>query len=297
LKHERATEEIREMAALYALGSLTQHEARSFEIHIREGCSVCEEELHRYERTAAGIGFAVDEIDTPEYIRDLLLARVEREPQTTAAIVTSDGTNGSEPSSRAVTSDQTQPALFQGERKKSYLFAWAFVLFFAAIAILATYAWNSAQKANGRLLSEVSAARADADNLRTLLDSQKGKPVDLEQILAVAGLPGTRIARMVGQSIAPDASGAVLWDMQQNQCLFFGLLPPAPPGKAYQLWINTPTEKIAAGMIKATPTGRIFATTVPPRGIMSASALIITLEPESGSQTPTLPFYAVGRLD
>jgi anti-sigma-K factor RskA len=294
LKHERATEEIREMAALYALGSLTQHEARSFEIHIREGCSVCEEELHRYERTAAGIGFAVDEIDTPEYIRDLLLARIEREAQTTAPLGAS---KGAESSSGALSTDQTQSALFQSERKKTNLFAWAFVVFFAAIAILATFAWKSAQKANGQLLSEASAARMDADNLRTLLDSQKGKPADLEQILAVAGLPGTRIARMVGQSIAPDASGAILWDLQQNQCLFFGLLPPAPPGKAYQLWINTPTEKVSAGMIKSTPTGRIFATTIPPQGIMNATALIITLEPESGSQTPTLPFYAVGRLD
>jgi hypothetical protein len=282
------------MAALYALGSLTQHEARSFEIHIREGCSVCEEELHRYERTAAGIGFAVDEIDTPEYLRDLLIARIEREAQTKAALSAS---NEAESPSGTLSTDQAQSALFQSERKKTNLFAWAFVVFFAAMAILATFAWKSAQKANSQLLSEVSAARADADNLRTLLDSQKGKPADLEQILAVAGLPGTRIARMVGQSIAPDASGAVLWDLQQNQCLFFGLLPPAPPGKAYQLWINTPTEKISAGIIKATPTGRVFATTIPPQGVMNATALIITLEPESGSQTPTLPFYAVGRLD
>jgi hypothetical protein len=42
MRHERATEELRELAAFYALGSLTQHEAHSFEIHVQEGCPVCE---------------------------------------------------------------------------------------------------------------------------------------------------------------------------------------------------------------------------------------------------------------
>ena len=36
MKHERLTEEVQELAALYALGALTQHEARSFEIHLRD---------------------------------------------------------------------------------------------------------------------------------------------------------------------------------------------------------------------------------------------------------------------
>jgi hypothetical protein len=89
LKHERATEEIRELASLYALGSLTQHEARSFEIHMREGCSVCEREFQRFARTIAEMGFASEEVQAPDYIRDLLLARIEREQD--AAPATAQG--------------------------------------------------------------------------------------------------------------------------------------------------------------------------------------------------------------
>lgn len=283
------------MAALYALGSLTQHEARSFEIHVREGCAVCEEELHRFQNTTAGIGLAVDEVDTPEYIRDLLVARIEREPQT-AGDITTDGAGAAEASTAAALPSSYKPALFQAEGKKSSVFAWVFIAFFALLAILATLAWRSAEQRSGRLRAAATEARADADNLRTLLDIQKGKPADLDQFLSVAGLPGARAVRMVGQSAAPSSSGAVLWDSQQNQCLFFGLLPPTPPGKAYQLWINTPTVKASAGMIKTPPTGRTFAVLPVPKDVMNATAFIITLEPEGGSQAPTPPYYVVGDI-
>ena len=73
MNHERITEDVRELAALYALGSLTQNEARSFELHIQDGCSACEAELRRFERIVSGIGFSADEAEVPEKIRELLL--------------------------------------------------------------------------------------------------------------------------------------------------------------------------------------------------------------------------------
>ena len=79
MKHGRATEELKEMAALYALGTLTQHEARSFEMHVKEGCPICESECRKFEQTVAKIGIAAEEVPVPDYIRDLLSARIERE--------------------------------------------------------------------------------------------------------------------------------------------------------------------------------------------------------------------------
>jgi len=48
---------------------------------MREGCSVCETEFRRFARTIAEMGFASEEVQAPDYIRDLLLARIERENQ------------------------------------------------------------------------------------------------------------------------------------------------------------------------------------------------------------------------
>jgi hypothetical protein len=53
LSHEKPTEEIRELAALFSLGALSQHEARSFEAHIQEGCQVCEKEYNKFKHITA----------------------------------------------------------------------------------------------------------------------------------------------------------------------------------------------------------------------------------------------------
>jgi len=52
-------DEMRDLAALYALGSLTQHEARSFEEHLGEGCGSCTEELGEFNAVVTNLAFAV----------------------------------------------------------------------------------------------------------------------------------------------------------------------------------------------------------------------------------------------
>src|SRR5215831_7970822 len=83
MRHNAATDETREQAALYALGALSQHEARSFEVHIRDGCPVCEADLHGFDGVVSAMGLEPPQISPPGYLRDLLTARIEKEvPQT-----------------------------------------------------------------------------------------------------------------------------------------------------------------------------------------------------------------------
>jgi hypothetical protein len=168
---------------------------------------------------------------------------------------------------------------------------------FAALALGAVYLWKSAQESNGRLQARVSAARADAGDLQTRLDAEKAKAGDLEKILAGVSKPGARIARLAGQAAAPSFSAAILWDTEQKQCLILGILPPAPKGKAYQLWFVTPAAKVSAGLIKNDPAGRVFTTVGVPGNAADATAALVTLEPDNGSQIPTAPYYAVGRFN
>ncbi len=46
-----------ERAALYALGALSQHEARAFEEHLSEGCPSCAADLRDFERVVEGLAF------------------------------------------------------------------------------------------------------------------------------------------------------------------------------------------------------------------------------------------------
>ena len=81
LSHDKPNEEIRELAALFSLGALTQHEADSFEAHMREGCPVCEAEYDRFKHITAEIGLTVNETDTSSnYVEhpELVAQRIKR---------------------------------------------------------------------------------------------------------------------------------------------------------------------------------------------------------------------------
>lgn len=79
MTHRAADDQIIEMAALYALGVMSQGEARAFENHLAEGCEVCLAEVAAFEGVAGSIGFAADEAEPDGEVRNLLLARLPRE--------------------------------------------------------------------------------------------------------------------------------------------------------------------------------------------------------------------------
>lgn len=77
MKHAAASEHISETAALYALGALSQHEARAFEQHIEQGCEVCRSELDSLETTVGALAFAALDIEPPPRVRNELLSRID----------------------------------------------------------------------------------------------------------------------------------------------------------------------------------------------------------------------------
>jgi predicted ChrR family anti-sigma factor len=77
-RHDIADEEMNERAALYALGALSQHEARAFEKHLEEGCETCEEEVRDFTGVVAALAFDATEQAPPEELRDRLCARIAK---------------------------------------------------------------------------------------------------------------------------------------------------------------------------------------------------------------------------
>jgi hypothetical protein len=296
LKHERATEEVRELAALYALSSLTQHEAHSFEIHI-EDCPVCKSELSRLEHAVAGIGLTAEEVETPEYLRDLLVARVERDPQVS---VSTPLPESDEKTPERNIAPPVFASLAHSTKPKSRRFTQFLIVIF--IAFMVSTFWNfmkfgSMRTQNAQLQTQLSASKIEADNLRKESESQNKKPSDFEQILKLMGKAGMRTVWLVGQPSAPSATGALWRDTQQHRYLLMGSFPPAPQGKTYQLWLVTPTKKVSAGLLKASPDGTTSVVAPIPEDSSEATAAGITLEPESGSSMPTTRFSAFGRFN
>lgn len=296
MKHERTTEDIRELAALYALGSLTQHEARSFEIHIQEGCAACEAEAHRFARTLAEMGFAAEEVPAPEYLRDLLLARIEREGKPVAqALSPAKEEEAETPKQKPAPAARLFAA--QPKREDPHILPWILTVALVVLAVVSGFLWKTSNDTGNQLQARLSASQTDLAELQNQIDAGKKRTADLEQIWVIINRPGARIARLIGQAGTPSNVGAILWDTEHAECLALGSFQTIPQGKVYQLWFFSATKKVPVGLIKTDSEGRFFIKFPMPKEAEGATAVVVTAEPDNGSQIPTAPYCAAGRID
>jgi len=285
LKHNQTTEETQERATLYALGALSQHEARSFEVHLREGCPVCQTELSRYESVTGELGLATPAAEPPAYLRELLTARLENEaglPAPAPAGAAGMPLSTPKPAPSSVT---------------LYL-PWAVAACFAALFAFSYRAIRHSGQDTARQQERLVSLQNEGEQLKASLTQDRMLIQQLEQIRSALTSPGSRVILLSGLPAAPSASGAVLWDTQRSRWLVTASLPLAPAGKVYQLWFVTAAQaKTSAGVIRTDLTGRSFTVVEVPSDISRQLAgAAITLEPEGGSEQPTMPIYALGRV-
>lgn len=81
MRHTRAEDATRELAAPYALGALDAEEARSFEEHLEEGCAACAAEVEGFAAVCSALALAPPAAAPPAAAREKLLARVSAEAE------------------------------------------------------------------------------------------------------------------------------------------------------------------------------------------------------------------------
>ena len=282
------------MAALYALGALSQHEARAFDLHLNEGCLACYGELEQFDQVVGVLGSAAAAVAPPGYLRELLAVRIEKEATETPRVSASVIAFPEKPSAI-----RTKPAPAPS-RFGRVLLPWAVA---AALLIALAYTFTtlrserqSLQAALDQEKAQSSEALSENIKLKEHLNKETGLSTELAQINSVLSSPQWRIIPLAGQAPAPDAGAKVYWDVQGNRWVVTADLPPPPAGKVYQLWFVTPSAKISAGLISPDKTGHGFAVVQFPSSAAQLAAAAITLEPEGGSQQPTMPIYAVGKV-
>ncbi len=277
MKHNSITEESQATAALYALGALSQHEARAFESHLGRGCSVCKEELSEFEKVVGNIGLGTPEITPPSYLRDLLGNRLEKEIQ--ALPIAGSFTEQAKTASRTPVSTRSSSA-------RPFI-PWAIAAAVAIFAAISFLAWQD-EKQRASIAQQQLAAE-----LRAQADRQAVKAKETEQINAVLTSGNSEVIPL---KVDPAYSAKIFWDKQKNLWLVAVDLPTPPEGKGYQLWFVTPNAKISAGMIKTDETGHGFNVVEIPSTIGPVAFAAITVEPETGSEQPTSEIYAIGKV-
>lgn len=76
MTHRVADDQIRDQAALYALGALDDDEARAFAAHLKGGCKVCREEVDGFAAASSSLGYTAAATQPPPRLRDALLERI-----------------------------------------------------------------------------------------------------------------------------------------------------------------------------------------------------------------------------
>ena len=280
---------------MYALGALSQHEAHAFDVHLRDGCPACYAELEQFDQVVGMLGTAAVPVGPPAYLRDLLTLRIEREaseaPTASLSVLPFPEKAGAIHRKPA-----PKPSPFT-----SVLLPWAVA---AALLIAFAYTfttWRTERQSLRTALAQQKAQSSEAlneiTNLKQQLAKEDAASVELAQINSVLSSPQWRIIPLAGQGPAPDAfSAKVYWDVRGNRWVVTADLPPAPEGKVYQVWFVTPTANISAGLISPNKTGHGFTVVQFPSNAAPLAAAAITLEPEGGSQQPTMPIYALGKV-
>jgi anti-sigma-K factor RskA len=243
----------------------------------------------------ARIGMIPAEGELPDYLRDLLAARVERESEAKPPQALLAKAEKVDIESKRPAAPSRSPVFAPPPQERSHL-PWLVAAALAVVGGLAFFAWRQADEATKHLNAQLAAAQADITNLRTLVDMRAGATRELEQINAAISSRGAKLIHLQGQAAAPSASIAIFWDTQRNRWLIIGYLPPTPEGKVYQLWFMMPKENVSAGVMQPDSLGRIFTAIDITQDLSKLSGAAMTLEPQGGSKQPTPPFCAVSKV-
>jgi anti-sigma factor ChrR (cupin superfamily) len=84
MNHHLLEEEVSLQASLYAFGVLPEDEARAFELHLAEGCKVCEAEVQTFQLVVEKLGFGAPLVEPPAELHarlfDELTQQTTRQP-------------------------------------------------------------------------------------------------------------------------------------------------------------------------------------------------------------------------
>jgi anti-sigma-K factor RskA len=294
MKHE----DYKEMLALHALDALDgEGERRMLEAHLAE-CDDCRAELDAVRAAAASLAYATPAVAPAPELRAQILARIKSQPQQQreegARLPASSGNGAATTTSSAAptaASNVSAPDEFARRREarevkvSRRLFVFGTLAASLAIAALLVSLFVLWQR-NERQQAEI--ARLSQAVNRTERDIAR---LSAERELLAA--PAAQTATLAGTKMAERAHARLTFDERTGRAMLMAAdLPPAPAGKAYQLWF------IAEG--KPPMPGSVFQTDasghaemhdiVPPEG-RRAAIYAVTLEPASGVSAPTGEMY------
>ena len=147
--------------------------------------------------------------------------------------------------------------------------------------VVATYVSARYEQRLGEMAREAAALREQIGQQR--------------QALALLRDPATRVITLTGLEPSPKARGRMIWNERDGGIFVAADLPPAPHGKAYELWAIVGAQPIGAGLFSVDAEGKGSARVAPLAGGPKVDQFAVTLEPAGGVPVPTGPMYLASK--
>jgi len=244
------------LAAVCAVGALDGEDLARFEAHLAEGCDRCEAVVRESRETLVRTVLAASRAVPPPEAKAALQARIAAIP----------------PSARAA--------------RRGWL-TWAAAT--AAVVALAVMLASGvvASRYEARLGQIAREAARERERLQRAEETLRSQVAALELLRD----PATRVIEL--RSPSGPAAARMIWNDNAGGHLLVANLPPAPEGKAYELWALGGAAPRPLGVFQAAPDGRAVQKVEP--GGEAPRGFAVTLEPAQGVPAPTGPIVLASK--
>jgi hypothetical protein len=306
-------EEYKEALSLDALNALEAAQRCALHEHLLT-CSPCYDEWRALRDTAASLIYTVAPVAPPAELRARILREVRessgqkngrtgtdersggaREDETSVGVegasVGVEGTSSAEPRRAEVIAmpGASERALRAAGRRPVFRYgAIAAALAIAALGVALFALWRE----NMAMRVEVARLAATSTQTQTEMASQREELERERGVRELLTAPGARIAQLTGTAVARGATARLAYDQTTGRALLVAhSLPPAPAGKAYQLWFIKGGKPLPGGVFKTNEAGGASVSEQVPVEGRDASAFAVTLEREQGETAPKGEVY------
>lgn len=148
------------------------------------------------------------------------------------------------------------------------------------------------------LREDLQAVRAKNVQMEEQIANARENAKDAKELLAVIRNRNVQRIPLKGQQVAPEAFASVYWNTEENTAYIDAKdLPEPPRGKVYQVWSLTmqPLTPTSIGLLAdfEADDNKVFSL----ENQNQSEAFGITLEPEGGSESPTMDqLYVLGTV-
>ena len=263
----------KEMLAAEALIALDAEDARALKEHL-QACADCRSELGDWEATAATLSFEAKLSEPSPQLRARIMAAV-RADSIVGSRVSSEATGSSAP--KVVAMPERRERVWSAAQTWSAIAA---SLVFVALAASLFVLWK-----------QNSAARAELARLTNQVSEAQQQLARQQEALEIVARPGSRMSELAGTKMMPSAHAMLAYDRNGRAILMAKGLPPAPAGKAYQLWFIAGGRPMPGKVFTTDASGTGTLNDQMPAEALNAAVFAITMEPESGVAAPTGAIY------